>query len=235
MFFTSRKPPGPGCSRWPGVPRSLVRPRATRSISRWRKTRWRTCGGICATLRGAFPFGRGRGQPRAGIDYKREGAFYVWTDEEIGALLGDDADIVRRRFGLSLTGNAPNYSQGEFDGAEPPLYGAIDRRHLGADREARRGDSRRARPRPSGDVRRACDTRPRPHLDDKVITSWNGTMVAAVARAARAPPQRPDARVWLDTARDAASVPASAPLGRAGGPPAPALSRWRSRDSGGVR
>src|SRR5213079_1422857 len=35
-----------------------------------------------------------------GADHKREGAFYVWSDEEIGSLLGDDAAIVRRRFGI---------------------------------------------------------------------------------------------------------------------------------------
>jgi uncharacterized protein YyaL (SSP411 family) len=33
--------------------------------------------------------------------------------------------------------------------------------------------------------------RPRPHLDDKIITSWNGMMIAAFARAARVLPERP--------------------------------------------
>jgi uncharacterized protein YyaL (SSP411 family) len=47
--------------------------------------------------------------------------------------------------------------------------------------------------------------RPRPHLDDKVITAWNGLMIAALARAARVLPERPDAWRWLDAARGAAS------------------------------
>ena len=34
--------------------------------------------------------------------------------------------------------------------------------------------------------------RPRPHLDDKVLTGWNGLMLAAFSRAARVLP-------WEDT------------------------------------
>src|SRR6185437_5284610 len=51
-----------------------------------------------------------------GSDHKREGAFYVWTDAEIGSLLGADADIVRKRFGIEPEGNAPNDPQAEFTG-----------------------------------------------------------------------------------------------------------------------
>ena len=47
---------------------------------------------------------------------KREGAFYVWTDAELGALLGTDASIVRERFGIEPNGNAPSDPQGEFTG-----------------------------------------------------------------------------------------------------------------------
>jgi hypothetical protein len=46
--------------------------------------------------------------------------------------------------------------------------------------------------------------RPRPHLDDKIITSWNGMMIAAFARAARVLPGRPDTGNYLATARSAA-------------------------------
>ena len=46
--------------------------------------------------------------------HKREGAFYVWTAAEIDALMGDDAPIVRRRFGIEEGGNALADPQGEF-------------------------------------------------------------------------------------------------------------------------
>src|SRR5215471_2755354 len=48
--------------------------------------------------------------------HKKEGAFYVWTSGEIDALLGDDAPIVRARFGIEPDGNAPSDPQGEFTG-----------------------------------------------------------------------------------------------------------------------
>ena len=51
---------------------------------------------------------------------------------------------------------------------------------------------------------RARGSRPRPHLDDKVLTSWNGLMIAAFARAARVLPSRPAAASYLAAARRAA-------------------------------
>src|SRR5690349_20788916 len=53
------------------------------------------------------------GQPGA---HKSEGAFYIWSDAEIGALIASDADIARRRFGIEPDGNAPQDPQGEFRG-----------------------------------------------------------------------------------------------------------------------
>jgi uncharacterized protein YyaL (SSP411 family) len=46
--------------------------------------------------------------------------------------------------------------------------------------------------------------RPRPHLDDKVLTAWNGLMIAAFARAARVLPDSPNAEAYLESARRSA-------------------------------
>jgi uncharacterized protein YyaL (SSP411 family) len=135
---------------------------------------------------------------------KKEGAFYVWSDTEIGALLGDRAGIVRHRFGIAPEGNAPSDPHGEF-GGQNILYTSQPIEDVAA----RTGKSEAEVVSALGAARQilfdARNARPRPHLDDKVLTSWNGMMIAAFARAARSLPERPQAAEWLATARGAAA------------------------------
>src|SRR5262249_22764624 len=135
---------------------------------------------------------------------KKEGAFYVWRDAEIGALLGDRAAVFRHRFGVEPDGNAPSDPHGEFDGVNI-LYTSEPIEDV-AVRTARPVDAVVAA---LGEARQilfaARNARPRPHLDDKVLPSWNGMMIAAFARAARSLPGRPQAPEWLEIARTAAS------------------------------
>ncbi|HEX2454579.1 MAG TPA: thioredoxin domain-containing protein, partial [Vicinamibacterales bacterium] len=136
--------------------------------------------------------------------HKMEGAFYVWSDEEIGRLLGADADVVRRRFGIEPGGNAPQDPQGEFRGKNL-LYAS----QSVADIATRSGqtsdaiDAILARARVT--LFEAREKRPRPHLDDKILTAWNGLMIGALARAARVLVARPSATKYLAAAQRAAS------------------------------
>ena len=134
---------------------------------------------------------------------KKEGAFYVWSDAEIGTLLGDRADVVRARFGILPDGNAPSDPHGEFTGLNI-LYTARSIDEI-AERTGRPAEAivpvlAEARQ----ILFEARAARPRPHLDDKVLTSWNGMMIAAFARAARTLPDRPQAAEWRAIARTAA-------------------------------
>ena len=133
----------------------------------------------------------------------REGAFYVWSAAEIDALMGDDAPVVRRRFGIAENGNALADPQGEFVGLNL-LYIAESIEDVAA-RTGRDVDTvmrglRRARK----DLFDARERRPRPHLDDKVIAAWNGLMIAAMARAARQMVDSPRRGEWLSAAVAAA-------------------------------
>jgi uncharacterized protein YyaL (SSP411 family) len=134
---------------------------------------------------------------------RKEGAFYVWSDAEIGALLGADADIVRHRFGIEPDGNAPHDPQGEFTGMNI-LYTAHSIEDVAAQTGRTPDEVIAALGRARQVLFDARDTRSRPHLDDKVLTSWNGMMIAAFARAARVLPERPQSGAWLATARAAA-------------------------------
>ena len=115
---------------------------------------------------------------------KSEGAFYLWTAEEVDALLGDDAPLVRARFGIQPGGNAPFNPHSEFTGknllylAAPAAQVALDQGFAVRDAEDRFERARQA----------MYDTRarrPRPLRDDKILTAWNGLMIAAFARAFR--------------------------------------------------
>ena len=114
----------------------------------------------------------------------REGAFYVWTLKEIEDLFADDADVVCARYGIEAEVNAQEDPHGEFD-RQNILY------------EARSiNDVARLTGRSTGDVAKVIvgarellykmrGARQRPNLDDKVLSGWNGLMIAAFARAAR--------------------------------------------------
>ena len=136
---------------------------------------------------------------------KREGAFYVWTADEIDRLFGGDATIVRRRFGVEDHGNALADPQGEFVN-QNILFLAQSIEEVAA----RSG-------RPAAEVEAVLDRarsvlfeerrrRPRPHLDDKVIAAWNGLMMAAFARAARVLVDSPRRDEWRRAAERAAAA-----------------------------
>jgi uncharacterized protein YyaL (SSP411 family) len=116
--------------------------------------------------------------------HKMEGAFYIWTDEEVRELLGPDADAFRERFGVRPGGNAPFDPQNEFTNKNL-LYTAkpLDEIASLTSQPLSEVDAALQRARVTLFERRS--TRPRPHLDDKVLTAWNGLMIAALARAGR--------------------------------------------------
>jgi uncharacterized protein YyaL (SSP411 family) len=136
--------------------------------------------------------------------HKSEGAFYIWTDAEIAAVLGDDADVARRRFGIEPDGNAPHDPQGEFTGKNL-LYTAQSIEDVA--RRSRRGadEVMAALARIRDRLFAARAVRPRPHLDDKILTAWNGLMIAAVSRAARVLEGRPLVPEYLKSAQRAAA------------------------------
>jgi uncharacterized protein YyaL (SSP411 family) len=105
-----------------------------------------------------------------------EGKFYCWTRSEMQQLLApDEFRLAERYFGVTEAGNFVDHSHPaplpgqnvlsvvhpELTEAEKPLLAAAKQKLFAARRH-----------------------RVRPHLDDKVLASWNGLMLGAFARAA---------------------------------------------------
>jgi len=118
---------------------------------------------------------------------KIEGAFYVWTKEEIDKLLGPErAKLFDYHFGVEPKGNAPAGSDphAEFKGKN-----ILIQRHTIAETAKKFGLNEAGAAESLAESRKLLfdvrAKRPRPHLDDKIITAWNGLMISAFARAAQ--------------------------------------------------
>jgi uncharacterized protein YyaL (SSP411 family) len=113
-----------------------------------------------------------------------EGAFYVWTAEELRSALGEDFAFCAAHFGVEENGNVPSQldPQGELRGKNilvqrRSLAQTAQQFSLSAEQANDKLISTLAR------VRQIRATRPRPHLDDKVLTANNGLMISALAKA----------------------------------------------------
>jgi uncharacterized protein len=115
----------------------------------------------------------------------QEGKFYVWTGDELrAALLPDEADLIIRLFNITKAGNFHDEATGESTGSN--IF------HLGRSF----CESAHALKMTEHDLYIRFETvreklfalrsqRIHPHKDDKVLTDWNGLMIAALARAAQ--------------------------------------------------
>ena len=106
-----------------------------------------------------------------------EGKFYVWTEGEIRSILGGDSvDILVRHFGITRGGN--------FEGSNIPFVGE-SLEDIADDLGMTRGDVSRLVEESRKRLLDVRNRRVRPFKDDKVLTDWNGLMIAALARASQ--------------------------------------------------
>ncbi|MGD8824808.1 MAG: thioredoxin domain-containing protein, partial [Myxococcales bacterium] len=107
----------------------------------------------------------------------QEGKFYVWSADEIREALGPDADLFMRVYGVSDGGNWEGHNILSLH-LDPKGLAA----QMGTDPDALATRLTAAREK----LYRIRSQRVWPGLDDKVLTSWNGLMLAALAEAGRA-------------------------------------------------
>jgi uncharacterized protein YyaL (SSP411 family) len=105
-----------------------------------------------------------------------EGKFYVWTLDEIRDVLKDESEFFEAAYGITVKGN--------WEG-KTVLQRALDDSSLAA-RFNLNLDAVPAKLAEShSKLYAARASRIRPGTDDKVLTAWNGLMLAAVAESAR--------------------------------------------------
>ncbi len=112
-----------------------------------------------------------------------EGAYYLWTEKEIDSLLTDQqAPLFKAYYGVEKDGNALHDPQKEFVGRNI-LYRAKDLAQVA--REGKRSEQELEKILQDSRSRLLAQRQKRiaPHLDDKIITAWNGLMISALARA----------------------------------------------------
>ena len=116
----------------------------------------------------------------------QEGKFYIWTEEQIRRVLeADEADLAVKVYSVKENGNFREEATGMPSGANilhiaAPL--AQIAASLGMTEEALCARLAMIRPKLFA-VRRE---RIHPGKDDKILTDWNGLMIAALAKASRA-------------------------------------------------
>ncbi|MEW6078201.1 MAG: thioredoxin domain-containing protein [Thermodesulfobacteriota bacterium] len=119
---------------------------------------------------------------KPGVGHKKEGAFYGWRLSDVqSALPRQDADIMAYHFGLEPDGNVRHDPSGEFGGINVPFCA-----HTLAETAARfalsEEEAGRILSRGRDILFAERNRRPRPHLDDKILTSWNGLALTALSK-----------------------------------------------------
>ncbi len=111
-----------------------------------------------------------------------EGAFYIWRQSEIEAVAGQHgAKVFCARYGVEPDGNVHQDPQGEFTGRNI-LFQVQTEEAAGRSAGMELDQARDLLVRAKQKLFETRNKRPRPHLDSKILTAWNGLMISALAK-----------------------------------------------------
>ncbi|MBN1661976.1 MAG: thioredoxin domain-containing protein [Deltaproteobacteria bacterium] len=153
----------------------------------------------------------------------QEGKFYLWEWEEISNHLDTaDADLFISRFNMDKTGNYTDEMTGKKTGKNilrlTPLSDETSREGAVPDDRKKRLDLARIK------LYGIRDQRVHPQKDDKILTDWNGFMIAALAKGG----QVLNRQAYIKAAENAAAFI----LARMRRPDGALLHRFRDGDAG---
>ncbi|MEX0777764.1 MAG: thioredoxin domain-containing protein [Phycisphaeraceae bacterium] len=114
---------------------------------------------------------------------KAEGAFYVWSSEEIRKTLDErSAKVFSYYYGVENNGNVARDPHNEFPNKNV-LYVAHSAEEAAEKLKLSKQEVESILADARAKMLKARDAHPRPHLDDKTIVAWNGLMISPLARA----------------------------------------------------
>ncbi|KAJ0265006.1 Catalytic protein [Hirschfeldia incana] len=123
-----------------------------------------------------------------GAKRKKEGAFYIWTNDEIDEVLGENGDLFKEHYYVKKSGNCDLSSMSDPHNEFAGKNVLIERNEVSA-MASKFSLSVEKYQEILGECRRKLFDvrlkRPKPHLDDKIIVSWNGLVISAFARASK--------------------------------------------------
>ena len=112
---------------------------------------------------------------------KGEGAFYIWSADEIRLTVpAPAAEWFAYRYGVAEGGNVVNDPHSEFSGRNI-LYQAASVEETAEQFGRPVEEIRTGLETAEAALLKARASRVRPHLDDKILTAWNGLMISALA------------------------------------------------------
>jgi uncharacterized protein YyaL (SSP411 family) len=115
-----------------------------------------------------------------------EGKFYIWTEEEIRKILGkEDADIVIKVFNIQKDGNYHDEATGKKT-KKNILYMNKSLTWWASHLNIQEKELQRLLEKAKRNLFEAREQRIHPQKDDKILTDWNGLMIAALAKASMA-------------------------------------------------
>ena len=103
-----------------------------------------------------------------------EGLFYIWTIQELQSIIGEeDTQFIQNIFNLTPEGNFKDEASGQSTGKnifhlKTPISNSKDLKKISQIREK---------------IFHVREKRIHPLKDDKILTDWNGLMIAAMAKA----------------------------------------------------
>ena len=105
-----------------------------------------------------------------------EGTYYVWTKDEVTQILDQrNAEIFSNYYGVSEEGN--------FEKSSNILHIAKEPQMIASELGLSETDVKQALKQSKKTMLKHRNTRTKPATDDKVLTSWNGLMISALAKA----------------------------------------------------